>query len=112
VIEFVKINLFFKSYPQLGENALRAHLPQKSPQFAKKNEKLPMNQLQKKKSEFPKPDSPKRDASKTSFADLNSPTDEVSNNSSSPEIKKEVPVLVEDVKIADLFVPLATIKPG
>ena len=103
----------------LGETALRAHLPQKSPQFAKKAEKLPMNMLQKKKNEFPKPESPKLDSSKPFFENSltkSAPPPDVSKSShppknpTPPEAKKDS--VIEDVKIADLFVPLTSIKPG
>ena len=120
----------------LGESALRAHLPQKSPQFSKKNEKLPMNLLQQKKMndftkfdlekskpeaskpEVPKPEIPKRESC---APDVPKPVLESrpvkpsavveAKISAAPELKKDSPV-AEDVKIADLFVPLASIKPG
>jgi hypothetical protein len=93
-------------------------------QFAKKNDKLPMNLLQKKKNDFPKADFPILDSPKSDPPKLEvspsvpskSPTVEVSNNSSSATAvvleTKSPSVAVEDVRIADLFVPLTSIKPG
>lgn len=119
----------------LGESALRAHLPQKSPQFAKKNEKLPMNLLQKKMNDFTKFDLANQDKSKPEVSKRESFTPEVPKPTldrecppvkpsaaveaskilpapaPEPEVKKDSPA-AEDVKIADLFVPLASIKPG
>ena len=95
-------------------------------QFAKKNDKLPMNLLQKKKNDFPKSDcpkldSPKLDSPKSEIPKLDvspsvpskSPSVEVSNNVQSAIVEKKSPsVATEDVRIADLFVPLTSIKPG
>jgi hypothetical protein len=112
---------------------MRAHLPQKSPQFGKKNEKLPMNMLQKKKYEFPKSEFPKPESPKSEFPKAESPKAEFPKpESPKSEFPKPVEVVapstaatgssprpepppepkVEDVKIADLFVPLTSIKPG
>ena len=100
-------------------------------QFAKKNDKLPMNLLQKKKNDFPKSDFPKLDSPKLDSPKLDSPKSEipkldvspsvpskspsveVSNNVQSAIVEKKSPsVATEDVRIADLFVPLTSIKPG
>ena len=105
----------------LGENALRAHLPQKSPQFSKKNDKLPMNQLQKKKSEFPKFETgnsarpeviekPEAVVTSSSVKATNNVSEAVTTPPTSQVFQKEVPVGA--VRIADLHVPLASIKPG
>lgn len=88
----------------LGENALRAHLSQKSPQFGKKNDKLPLNVLQKKKLDFPVTCVPSEPPE--------APLKEESAPESSAPVPIEIPKSVDDVKIADLFVPLTSIKPG
>jgi len=88
-----------------------------------------MNLLQKKKNDFPKSDFPKLDFPKLDSPKSDSPKSEppkldvspsvpsktpnVSNNVPSEVVEKKSPsVLTEDVRIADLFVPLTTIKPG
>jgi len=90
-------------------------LPQKSPQFSKKTEKVPLNLLQKKKNEFPKLDQTKPGMPKpvveNNLAKSFPAAVEAPKNPNPSEVQKTSPV-VEDVKIADLFVPLTNIKPG
>ena len=122
----------------LGESLLKQHLPEKSPQFEKKKvEKLSLNVLQQKQKqkdlttpEIPdlidskevkpiieKPASPKNE----------SPKEAPLETSKSIVIPEEIPIQVkqingnnshnpnlnsEEVKLADLNVPLSNIKPG
>ena len=119
----------------LGESALRAHLPSKSPQFDKRNEKLPMNVLQQQRrvedlkqsvdtlslaaatsasapASAPMPNSaPAPDTA----APTKSDTDQVKESSvpKASEVKENgTNSVVEDVKLADLNVPLTSIKPS
>jgi hypothetical protein len=111
----------------LGENALRAHLPAKSPQFSKKSEKQSLNSMQNKKYDFPQmklsPELPQQTPNSVSLPTNLIPSvikDDLSINGKNvpnafPETREVSPKAsthVEDVKIANLFVPLTSIKPG
>ena len=86
----------FEELDFLGESLLKQHLPAKAPQFEKKKEeKLSLNLLQQKQKE--------KDL-------IPEPTKEVT------ETKNDKPKSTEnghaEVKLADLEVPLSSIKPG
>jgi len=106
----------------LGECALRAHLPAKSPQFSKKSEKLSLNSLQNKKYDFPpQMKQPSENSADLSVSKANLNSMNVTNDSNlvanadvvaKQEVIEKPSRAIEDVKIANLFVPLTSIKPG
>ena len=113
----------------LGESAIKSHLPKgqsKSPQFAKKSEKMSLNSLQEKKRQIElaslstvppavfngattaKSTAKSDDGTSNSSSDVAILNDVASTPNDAPATKQ----VVTDVKVADLNVPLASIKPG
>ena len=106
----------------LGESAIMSHLSQKSPQFVKRNEKVPMGVLQQQRAAKSNFDTDLTDSlpNATSAASLENPKPKSpeKTNGIESEISKPSPIAAtepkpkpSEIKLSDLNVDLVSIKP-